>query len=117
MVIQLTPHLGETGLINKQVTKFQNQPNAADKTWDKGKQWFCKALKELRNETKLEGADTAFKANVAVKLATNEAVYNKAHDKIVSQMRDVFSALAAPTVAKSDTLDANTATTAMLTNT
>ena len=66
MVIQLTTHLGETGLINKQVTKFRNQTNAAEKTWDNTKKWFRKALKELRDEARLEGAGTAFKANAAV---------------------------------------------------
>ena len=117
MVIQLTTHLGETGLINKQITKFRNQAEAADKTWDKAKKWLRKALKELRNEARLEGADTAFKANAAVKPATAKAAYNEARDEIAGQMRDSFSALAASAVTKSDTLDANAATIASLSNT
>ena len=116
MVIQLTTHLGETGLINKQVTKFKKQ-DAADKTWDKGKKWFRKALKELRDEARLEGADSAFKANAAVKHTTTEAACNKAREEIAGQMRDSFSALAASAVAKSDMLDANASTIASLTKT
>ena len=117
MVIQLTTHLSKTGLINKQATKFRNQTEAADKTWDKAKKWFYKALKELRDEARLEGADTAFKANAVVKPATAEAVYNMARNEIAGQMRDSFSTLAASAVAKSDTLDANAATIASLSNT
>ena len=117
MVIQLTTRLGQTGLINKQVTKFRNQTDTADKTWDNAKKWFRKALKELRDEARLEGADTAFKANTAIKPATAKTAYNEARDEIAGQMRDSFSALAASAVAKSDTLDANAATIASLTNT
>ena len=117
MVIQLTTHLGQTGLINKQVTKFRNQTDAADKTWDNAKKWFRKALKELRDETRLEGADTAFKANAAVKPETTQTAYNEARDEIAGQMRDSFSALAASAVAKSDMLDTHAATIASLTNT
>ena len=42
MVIQLTTHLGKTVLINKQVTKFRNQTNTADKTWDNAKNGLAK---------------------------------------------------------------------------
>ena len=75
MVIQLTTHMGETGLINKQVTKFRNQTLPTDKTWDKAKKWFRKALKELRDEARLEGADTAFKANATIKPSTAKMAY------------------------------------------
>ena len=117
MVIQLTTHMGETGLINKQVTKFRNQTLAANKTLDKAKKWFRKALKELRDEARLEGSDTAFKANVVVKPSTAEAAYSEARDEIPGKMRDSFSALTASAVAKSDTLDNNAATTASLSKT
>ena len=117
MVIQLTTHMGETGVINKQVTKFRNQMEATEKTWDKAKKWFRRALKELRDEARLEGADTAFKANAAVKPSTAEAAYNEARDEIAGQMRDSFSVLAASAVTKSDTLDAHAATIASLSNT
>ena len=116
MVIRLTTHMGETGLINKQVAKFCNQTEAVDKTCDKAKKWFRKALKELRNEARLQGADTAFKANAAVKPPTAKAAYNEARDKIAGQMRDSFSTLEASAVAKSDTFDANAATIASLSN-
>ena len=76
MMIQLTTHLGKTGLINKQGNKLCNQSEAADKPWDKGKKWFCKAIKELRGEMRLEGAGTTFKANTVVKPTTAKIAYN-----------------------------------------
>ena len=74
-------------------------------------------LKELRDKAKLEGADTAFKANIAIKPTPTQAAHDEARDKIAGQMRDSFSALAASAVAKSDTLDAHASTIASLTRT
>ena len=115
MVIQLTTHLGETGLINKQVTKFKKQ-TAAEKTWDKAKKWFRRSLRERRDEAKLEGAGNAFQANAAVKRKFTETA-DEVRDEIAGQMRDSFSALAASAVAKSDMLDANATAIASLTKT
>ena len=60
MVLQLTTHMGESDIVNKSVTKFRNQTRAADKTWAKGKVWFRKALREMKNEAKLAGQDVSY---------------------------------------------------------
>ena len=121
MVVQLTTHMGETGLVNKSVTKFKKQPDQADKTWAKGKVWFRKALKELREEAKLAGQDVSFQANNVrfapdTKKDNDEATLD-ARDEIAGQMRDSFSSLAQAAVAKADTIDAHAATIASLTKT
>ena len=76
------------------------------------------ALKEVRDEAKMEGADKGYLANAATaKTTTAAAARDEARDEIAGQMRDSFSAVAASAVAKSDTLDANAATIASLTKT
>lgn len=64
MVIQLTTHLAEIGLINKQVTKFKKQADPTKKTWAKAKKWMRSAIKDLHNKAKLEGSGKNFQANV-----------------------------------------------------
>ena len=64
MVLQLTTHMGESGIINKAVTKFCKQSDPADKTWAKGKTWVQKALKELKDEARLAGQDVELQANM-----------------------------------------------------
>ena len=121
MVIQLTTHMGETGLINKIVTKFRKQSDPALKTWAKGKAWMRKALKELKDETKLAGQDGDYQANnVRCAPATKPApadAHIEARDEIAGQMRDSFSSLAQAAVAKAETIDAHAATISSLTNT
>ena len=73
-----------------------------------------RALRELKDETKLEGSDTSYQANAAIKRDPNTA-RDEARDEIAGQMRESFGALAQAAVAKSDTLDANATTIASLT--
>ena len=111
MVLQLTTHMGESGIVNKSFTKFRNQTLPANKTWAKGKVWFRKALRELKNEAKLAGQDVSYQANNA----TFKNAHNDARDEIAGQMRDSFSSLAQAAVAKAATIDAHAATIASLT--
>ena len=117
MVLQLTTHMGETGIINKSVTKFRKQSDPANKTWAKGKVWMRKALKELKDEAKLAGQDTNFQANSAKFAATTTSARDEARDEIAGQMRDSFGALAQAAVAKAETIDSHAATIASLTKT
>ena len=121
MVVQLTTHMGETGLINKSVTKFRKQTDPANKTWAKGKIWMRKALKELKDEAKLAGQDVDFQANnvrfAPQTKASRDDARADARDEIAGQMKDSFSSLAQAAVAKAETIDAHAATIASLTNT
>ena len=110
--------MGSSGLINKAVTKFRKQVDPADKTWKKAKAWMRLALRELKEETSLEGGNTVlYQANAAVKTAASlpNNAREEARDEIAGQMRESFGALAQAAVAKSDTLDANATTIASLT--
>jgi hypothetical protein len=51
MVLQLTTHLGATGMINRSVTKFKCHTKP-DKTWKKGKIWFRRNFKAIAGEAK-----------------------------------------------------------------
>jgi len=114
MVMQLTTHMGQCGLINTAVTKFKRQPDPADKTWAKAKAWYRRALRDLKAETALEGGDTVtYQANGARVSATDAR--EEARDEIAGQMRESFGALAQAAVAKSETLDSNATTIAALT--
>ena len=75
------------------------------------------ALRELKDKIKLEGGDTSYQANAAIKRAAGlpNNARDEARDNIAGQMRESFGALAQAAVAKSDTLDANATTIAFLT--
>ena len=117
LIIQLTTHMSASGLINKSVTKFKQQPLDTDKTWDKAKAWMRRALRELKTESKLEGADGSYQASMASRAPGALEAREVARDEIAGQMRESFGALAQAAVAKSATLDSNAATIAALTAT
>ena len=58
-----------------------------------------RALRELKDETKLEGGNTSYQANTAIKRDPNTA-RDEARDEIAGQMRELFGALAQAAVAK-----------------
>ena len=117
MVIQLTTHMGNSGLINQAVTKFKRQTDPADKTWAKAKTWMRRALRDLKAESDLEGGDAVtFQAGGVFKNAAGPTESREeARDEIAGQMRESFGALAQAAVAKSETLDSNATTIASLT--
>ena len=70
MFIQLTTHMGNSGLINQAVTKFKRQTDPADKTWTKAKAWMRLALRELKADSDLEAGDAVlYQSGGAVKNA------------------------------------------------
>ena len=117
MVMQLTTHMGQSGLINQAVTKFKRQTDPAEKSWAKAKTWYRRALRDLKAETDLEGGDAVtFQASGAVRSAAGPTeAREQARDEIAGQMRESFGALAQAAVAKSETLDSNAITIASLT--
>jgi hypothetical protein len=106
MVLQLTTHMGATGMINRSVTKFKRQLKR-DKTWIKGKIWFRRDLKAISDEAKAAGVEPGYQANMSVRSPSSR---DEAREELAEGMRESFGQLAQAAVAKSDTLDAHAAT-------
>ena len=66
MILQLITHMAATGMINRSVTKFKRQAKP-DKTWKKGKIWFCHDLKAITDEAKVAGIESGYQPNMSVK--------------------------------------------------
>ena len=66
MVLKLQIHMGKSGMVNGAYTKWK-QKASVDQKWAPGKSFFCLAIKEASNITKLSGKND-FSANTIDKL-------------------------------------------------
>ena len=84
MVLQLTTHMGTTGMINRSVTKFKRQAKP-DKTWKKGKIWFRRDLKAIADEAKADGIKPGYQANMSGKASSPR---DEAREDLAEGMRE-----------------------------
>ena len=65
MVIKLQLHMGHTGLVSSEYTKWCAKPST-ERTWKNGKNHFRKALRDAKKPNKLTAAQGGFTVNATV---------------------------------------------------
>ena len=105
MVQKLQLHMGKTGLVSSEYTKWCAKPTA-DRTWANGKKHFRKALRDAMKINKLTAAESGFSVNSAER----ETAREEAKREISEQLAESFDNMAMAATAKADTIDSMAAT-------
>ena len=100
MVQKLQLHMGKTGLVSSEYTKWCAKPTA-DRTWTNGKKHFRKALREANKINKLTAAEAGLNANAV----TQDSVREEAKRQISEQLAVSFDNMAMAATAKAETID------------
>ena len=102
MVLQLQTHVGSTAMINTKYATCKKK-SLTNRGWKDGKKYFCAALKNVSDITKLTTRKLGLTANCAIK---KENMENKIRVEIVEKFGESFDTLTLAATTKSDTINA-----------
>ena len=102
MVLQLQTHVGSTGVINAKYATWKKK-SLTDRGWKDGKKYFCAALKDVSDITKLTTSKSGLTANSTV---NKDNIEDKICEEIVEKFSESFDTLALAATVKSNTIDA-----------
>ena len=101
MVLQVQTHLGATGIVNTIYLVWEKKA-AADRKWDPAKKYFCAALRDFEELSKLTTGEAGLTENAAV---ANKSTEQQVREEIAEKLGESFDTLAMATTAKNDTIE------------
>ena len=102
MVLQPQTHVGFTGMINAKYARWKKK-SLTDRGWKDAKKYFCTALKDVSEITRLTTSESGLIEKSTVKKDNME---DKIREEIVEKFGKLFNTLALAATMKSDTIEA-----------
>ena len=101
MVLQVQTHLGATGVVNTKYLAWKKKA-AAERKWALAKKYFCAAISDVKELSKLTTGKAGLTANAAVAYKSTE---QQVREEISEKLGESFDTLAMAAMAKNDTIE------------